>query len=140
MDTPSQQCRKILSAAIETKQENINIVQVNINKLIAGLHTIFEFHAKAKNIDLRFQNNLPENASIVYTDKTKLIQILTNLLTNALKYTYEGFVEFGYERKSEELEFYVKDTGIGIDPKLHEIVRSTYKFQSTPFLKFEFRE
>jgi CheY-like chemotaxis protein len=51
----------------------------------------------------------------VKTDTNKLIQVLSNLLENAMKFTKEGVIEFGYSLSKNKLEFYVKDTGIGIE-------------------------
>jgi len=49
-------------------------------------------------------------------DITRLKQIIINLLSNALKFTDEGFIEFGYEKSSDSLiRFYVKDSGIGLN-------------------------
>lgn len=57
----------------------------------------------------------------IYIDPTRLQQIFNNLLSNALKFTNEGVVEFGVRLKeSVTLEFYVKDSGIGINAKDHE--------------------
>ena len=52
--------------------------------------------------------------SFIESDELKLNQILSNLINNALKFTTEGKVEFGYTLKNSEIEFYVKDTGVGI--------------------------
>jgi len=49
------------------------------------------------------------------------------LLTNALKFTHEGFIEFGYNLKDNELEFYVKDSGIGIKPELHDKIFERFR-------------
>ena len=56
----------------------------------------------------------------IVTDSTKLIQILSNLINNATKFTREGRIDFGYTLKDGNLEFFVKDTGIGIPPEHHE--------------------
>ena len=55
--------------------------------------------------------------------------ILTNLVKNALKFTHKGRIEFGYRLKSEtnELEFFVKDTGDGIDSSMLEIVFERFR-------------
>lgn len=50
-----------------------------------------------------------------------------NLLSNALKFTHEGHIEFGYILKGNELEFYVKDTGIGIEKKLHDKIFERFR-------------
>lgn len=64
----------------------------------------------------------PESSTkdrIIYTDEVKLTQILTNLITNALRFTDSGTVRFGYIEKDGILEFMVSDTGIGIDLSNH---------------------
>ena len=62
--------------------------------------------------------NIPDgsNEYILNTDRLRLRQILLNLLNNAIKFTPEGYIEFGYfvEEFNQNLVFYVKDTGIGI--------------------------
>ncbi len=63
---------------------------------------------------------LPDKKSLILTDSTKLIQILSNLINNATKFTSEGQIDFGYSLKDGYLEFFVKDTGIGIPPEHHE--------------------
>ncbi|NJO87842.1 MAG: response regulator [Chloroflexia bacterium] len=50
------------------------------------------------------------------------MQILANLLSNAIKFTNKGFIEFGYNLIDKEIQFYVKDTGIGIAPEFHETI------------------
>lgn len=51
---------------------------------------------------------------VINVDATRLRQVLTNLIGNAVKFTTNGYVEFGYYLKHNYLEFFVKDTGIGI--------------------------
>jgi signal transduction histidine kinase len=58
--------------------------------------------------------DLPDNESDILADNTKLVQVLSNLISNALKFTQEGKVDFGYTVKGRFLEFFVADTGIGI--------------------------
>ncbi len=107
-------------SSIETKQENASIERVCINHIIYDLLAIFKVQAVNQNINIDARPQLSDKQSEIYTDKTKLIQVLTNIVSNALKFTHEGFVEFGYtlEEKhgcaSEQMQFYIKDTGIGI--------------------------
>jgi signal transduction histidine kinase len=65
---------------------------------------------------------LPNTRVNIITDETKLIQILSNLISNALKFTKQGHVNFGYKMKENDLEFFVEDTGIGIPPEMHEVI------------------
>lgn len=101
-------------SSLETKQETINIDKVNINNLLTELLIIFEPQAQSKNIAISLNCNLNEQQAEIYTDKTKITQILHNFINNALKFTLKGFIEFGYRLIEKKLEFYVKDTGIGI--------------------------
>jgi len=67
---------------------------------------------------------LSDKQSTIISDKIKLNKILSNLLENALKFTSNGFIEFGYDLKKnneiQELEIYIRDTGIGIKEEYHE--------------------
>jgi signal transduction histidine kinase len=69
---------------------------------------------------LQFTSHLDDQESNVLTDETKIIQILANLLNNALRFTREGRIEFGYVLRGDTLEFFVSDTGIGIAPE-HQV-------------------
>jgi PAS domain S-box-containing protein len=112
---------------LETHQEKLNIAKVCINNLILDLLAIFKQQAQNQNISLYAKQELNDTQSEIYTDKTKITQILTNLLTNALKFTHEGFIEFGYKLKKYELEFYVKDSGIGIKPEFNEKIFERFR-------------
>ncbi|NHB67228.1 ATP-binding protein [Perlabentimonas gracilis] len=72
---------------------------------------------------------VPPNSDdfMLYSDEGRLEQVFTNLLDNALKFTEKGFVEFGYRVKDSTVEFYVKDSGIGIDPAMHRVVFDRYR-------------
>jgi signal transduction histidine kinase/CheY-like chemotaxis protein len=87
----------------------------NINEQIEYIYTFFKPEAEAKGITLSFKNSLTKNEAIIKTDREKLYSVLTNLVKNAIKYSEKGSIELGYTKKGKQLEFYVKDTGIGID-------------------------
>jgi len=118
-------------SSIETKQEEVSIAETNINILINELLVIFNQQAINRNISIYSKQGLPDKDSVVYTDKTKLTQILTNLLLNALKFTRKGIIEFGYNLKNNELEFYVKDSGIGIPKEQHEKIFDRFNQANT---------
>jgi PAS domain S-box-containing protein len=99
---------------IESGQMKIAVSEVNVNNQSKELYTFFKPEAEKKGIQLSFINTLPTQEAIIKTDKNKLYSILTNLIKNAIKYSNKGKIEFGYEKKGEYLEFFVKDTGIGI--------------------------
>jgi len=112
---------------LETKQVRLIEEDVCLNDLLLEQFLIFDIKAKEIKIPLYLKKGLPNKESIILTDKTKLNKILSNLLENALKFTREGFIEFGYNCKAMghaplSLQIYVKDTGIGIKPESQEII------------------
>ena len=99
---------------IESGQVTVSPSDVNINEEIEYLYNFFRPEAEEKHLELSFHLDLEDSESIVRTDKEKLVAILTNLVKNGIKYTNEGSIKFGYIHKENLLEFYVRDTGIGI--------------------------
>ncbi|WP_291105166.1 MULTISPECIES: PAS domain S-box protein [unclassified Flavobacterium] len=99
---------------IEANLVEVNIKPSNINEQTAFIYTFFESQTEKKGINLICKNGLPDERAIINTDKEKVYAILTNLVRNAFKYCDEGGIEFGYNLKGKHLEFFVKDTGIGI--------------------------
>ncbi|MBU0489480.1 MAG: PAS domain S-box protein [Bacteroidetes bacterium] len=114
-------------SAIETKQEQIRISKVSINDTIVELLSIFKPQALRQNISLYVKQEFADEQVEIFTDKAKFTQILSNLLTNAMKFTHEGYVEFGYALKGENIEFYVKDSGIGIQREMQEMVFDRFR-------------
>lgn len=109
---------------IESGQMRIENKQTNVNEQIDYIYNFFKPEVEAKGIKLTYKTTLPLNEVNITTDSEKVYAILTNLVKNAIKYTIEGSIEIGYVLKTvpetqqkqfkNELEFYVKDTGIGI--------------------------
>jgi PAS domain S-box-containing protein len=103
---------------IEAGLMKLHINDSNINEQIEYVYTFFKPEAENKGIKLSFRNTLPAKDAIIQTDREKLFAILTNLVKNALKYTKEGTIELGYQVVETygraSLQFYVKDTGIGV--------------------------
>lgn len=103
---------------IEAGAVTLNLESVNLNKLLDELETFFKPIAQENNLILSCERGLENYKSSVETDKTKLNQVLTNLLSNAFKFTDTGSVTFGYQLIGDHLQFYVKDTGIGVEENL----------------------
>lgn len=114
-------------STLETKQEKVRITEVLLNEVMEQLFLIFFNQAAAKKLKFNFFKDIDKGDPHVYTDKTKVTQILTNLLNNALKFTAEGFVEYGYVIKGDKIEFYVRDSGIGIRPEMHKKIFERFR-------------
>ncbi len=100
---------------IESNIVNINTSHLDINKLINDLYSKYQIKLDKTPIKLQVLRGLGEKDSYIETDENKLVQVISNLVENAIKFTKEGSIEFGYVLKGKMLEFYVKDSGIGID-------------------------
>jgi PAS domain S-box-containing protein len=124
-------------SALETGQEQLYNVMVNVNSLINNQLAMFADQANEKDIQLISKCNLPDNEAIVFADKTKLRQILNNLFTNALKFTKSGTVELGYNLKDQFIEFYLKDTGIGIAKEKQHLIFERFA-QADDYIRRDF--
>jgi PAS domain S-box-containing protein len=101
---------------IESGQMEITISETDINEQIEYIFNFFKPEAEKKNLQISYKNPLSSQKTIIKTDKEKVTAILINLVDNALKFTTSGFIKFGYEKKTNWLEFFVKDTGTGVTP------------------------
>ncbi|MEI6577439.1 MAG: ATP-binding protein [Bacteroidota bacterium] len=99
---------------IEAGLMKLEMKESDINEQIEYIYTFFKPEIEAKGLKFSFKNTLPAKEAILKTDHEKFYAILTNLVKNAIKYTEKGSIEFGYFKKGDHLEFYVKDTGIGV--------------------------
>lgn len=95
----------------------------SINKIIddieaTALNRINETGKKIKILTLKSL----ENNDNIFSDKTKITQILNNLVDNATKFTKEGYIQIGYNISIDKIDFFVKDTGIGIPEDKKDII------------------
>ncbi|MDP4210774.1 MAG: ATP-binding protein [Bacteroidota bacterium] len=118
-------------ASIETGQEKVKETEVNLNWILQHLYEQFALKAQKQNLEFKCEMESDNEEIYIIIDETKLTQVLSNLLGNALKFTQKGEVVFGYKTCGNELEFYVKDTGIGIPPEMHEEVFKRFRQLST---------
>jgi signal transduction histidine kinase/CheY-like chemotaxis protein len=93
--------------------------EISLNKTVRSLCDLFIPKAKEKKIELVCETGLSDSDDFILTDSTKLNQILSNLMSNALKFTDKGHIKLHYELKDNFLEFCVSDTGIGISHENH---------------------
>lgn len=109
-------------AKIESGQIRILVSETNITEQLTYLYDFFTPEAQKKGLSLTLSNNLSPNDTLIYTDKEKLYAILANLIKNAIKFTDSGSIEFGCNKKDSFVEFFIKDTGIGIAPGRHQAI------------------
>ncbi|MFW6267680.1 MAG: PAS domain S-box protein [Marinilabiliaceae bacterium] len=98
---------------IETGDVVLNPSELHLNKFLQDIYAFFRPQAHSKNLEFTFIRG-EEKEITIHTDPSKLDQVMTNLISNAIKYTEEGQIQFGYTRKQGELQFFVQDTGPGI--------------------------
>jgi PAS domain S-box-containing protein len=114
-------------ATIESGQEKVREAFTNVNEMLNMLYDQFRLQGVGKDLMLNYRTFIRNEDSIVKTDETKLRQILTNLIGNALKFTEQGMVEFGCSLEGNMLKFFVTDTGIGIPAEMHEVIFDRFR-------------
>ena len=112
---------------IESGLMKVDIKETNINEKIEFTYKFFKPEVEIKGLQFLFKNSLPAKKAIIKTDNEKVYGMLANLIKNAIKFTYEGSIEFGYEKKGGYLEFFVKDTGIGIPQNQHKLIFERFR-------------
>ena len=139
---------------IESGQMPVSISEININEQIENICDFFKPQAYKKNMLISINNTLKTKESIIKTDKKKVHDILTNLVENAIKFTNKGSIEIGcslslrsqdslsspddWIKEPAKLLFYVKDTGIGIQPDHLELIFERFR-QSNETLKRQYQ-
>lgn len=102
--------------------------KIQVKSLIQSINERIKFDIKKHKVELKIQDGIPE----IICDRIKLGVVFLNLINNAIKFSSKNNkenvrVEIGYKNKNGFNEFYVKDNGIGIDPKYHSKVFGIFK-------------
>jgi PAS domain S-box-containing protein len=115
---------------IESGQLIISNVHFNLNKLMSEVLTTFENLKSGvgkSHLSLSLEKDLSDAGSNIFCDDMRLMQVLNNLLGNALKFTSAGGITFGYRRQTDNLLFFVRDTGKGIDPEKQQFIFERFR-------------
>ncbi len=110
---------------IEAGQIMMRPAKCHINSLLTEMYESFKLQIKDRESKVRFILGKESFSREIctFTDGNRLRQVISNLISNAFKFTEEGSVEFGFRIRSDGfILFYVKDTGIGIPEDKHELV------------------
>ena len=119
---------KIEARTIRIQRENVDLTMV-----LRAVYDQFSFAASEKGVVLNYVIMPRDKELTLYTDSYKITQVLRNLVSNALKFTSEGRVEFGCREKVSCIEFFISDTGIGIPVEQQANIFSRfYQGDSTP--------
>jgi PAS domain S-box-containing protein len=142
IDSQSKQLLKIINDIIDISKIEANQLDLEksifcLNDLLQELYNnhVAQFERQGINhIKMYLQPGLNRDESFIQSDRARLGQILNNLLTNAIKFTSEGHIAYGYERaENHQLKFFVSDTGIGIPPhKQKEIFERFRQVDESP--------
>lgn len=108
---------RIEAGIIEIVNEN-----VDVEKILKGVQKLFKIDADKKKLIFSYTNKVPKYNSYVTTDPRRLQQVLINLISNAFKFTSHGSIEYGCSLVDGFIEFYVRDTGIGIKKEDETII------------------
>ncbi|MBN1638684.1 MAG: PAS domain S-box protein, partial [Ignavibacteriales bacterium] len=112
---------------IESGLITVDIKETNINEKMEFIYKSFKQEIEIKGLNFLFKCGVPSKEAIIKTDNEKVYTIFTCLVKNAIKFTNDGSIEFGCEKKGEYLEFFVKDTGIGIPRKQHRLIFERFR-------------
>ena len=106
-------------AKIEANTLEFVYSNVDINQLLCDIEQTSRLKA-AEGVKVSFTEKMSH--CIIRTDKNRLSQVMTNFINNAIKFTKEGSIRFGYKHKENKLKFFVTDTGCGIDKSIKDSV------------------
>ena len=112
---------------VESGRLDIEEVQFSLSVVVRDVSKMLSFAAERKNLIFDFETNVgsEERDLIIMGDPGRVRQIITNLLTNSIKFTSEGHVKFSVLKEREtpdvfEVKFEVEDTGIGIEEEVRK--------------------
>ncbi|MGZ2370455.1 sensor histidine kinase [Ancylomarina sp. YFZ004] len=112
-------------AKVQSGHSDIKMEQVDVDSLLSEVVAGYKVPAERKSLKLKLMNSRVVKS--VYADKQYLLKIIRNLLDNAIKFTNDGCIEIGYYKKVDFIEFYIKDTGIGISNDLVHIIFDNFR-------------
>jgi PAS domain S-box-containing protein len=125
---------------LQTGDIQLNNTKVDLNKLLLDLYVSFSVQIENdsnKDVHLSMNTESETNDLSIITDPTRLKQILSSLIENAIKFTIKGFVEYGYTILEDEnkIQFYVIDSGIGISNEKFDHIYDMFRQADESFTR-----
>lgn len=119
VDANNERLLQLINEILDLSKIESGIVEftygpVRLHTLCKEIHDAHVFRCR-QGVELRFDS--PDEALSIHSDKNRIFQVFSNLIGNAFKFTTEGSVSYGYKQEGERVVFYVKDTGLGIEPE-----------------------
>jgi len=109
---------------------------ININLILDEIFLSFSAQRyKEKEIKFGVLKSLPDESAVLLADPLRIKQVLTNLLSNAFKFTDKGKIEIGYTFEPGFIKFFVRDTGMGISPEKKETIFQRFTQGDTSFTR-----
>jgi signal transduction histidine kinase len=113
---------------IEAQQLTLKKQIFSVDTLLSELFQVFSQIHKNSKIELRVRRISETKELFVYSDRVRVNQIFTNLLSNAFKFTESGFIDFGYfEAENNDIQIFVRDSGIGIKEEHHQVIFERFR-------------
>ena len=112
---------------LESGQMKIRKEVISTRKLLKDLANDFNKKATLKGLEIRIDQSFDNQDVRFESDIYRIRQIFNNLIGNALKFTFEGYIEIGYKILDKFIEFHVRDTGIGIAPENHHAIFERFR-------------
>jgi len=110
---------------VEAGRMELQLEEFPIAKAMDEVYSIVRDMANKKGLNLQFF--IPDDLPDIFADQVKFKQIMYNLLSNAIKFTPQGDIKVNVDYDDKEFSISVTDTGIGIDPKYHEVIFDEFK-------------
>ena len=112
---------------IESGEVTIRKRELPVKRFLDDIRALHLRKVEDKSLNFNFIYSEDLNEVAMLADRERLHQVFNNLISNALKFTTEGYIELGCSIQDKRIQFHVKDTGIGIAPQNYSIIFDRFR-------------